>query len=109
MSNENMIQAKRLPNGKIVQVMPDGTIKPFESRTDWAAYDALTEEEITTAALSDPDSVILTDEQLAGLSHVLNPKEIRQRLHMTQEQFAEQFQVPLGTLRDWEQGVSVPD
>jgi putative transcriptional regulator len=104
-----MITARRLPDGKIVQVMPDGTTRPFESKTDWAAYDALTEEEITAAALADPDSVILTDEQLAELSHVLNPREIRQKLHMTQEQFAEQFQVPLGTLRDWEQGVSLPD
>jgi putative transcriptional regulator len=28
---------------------------------------------------------------------------------MTQEQFAAEFHIPLGTLRDWEQGVSWPD
>jgi Predicted transcriptional regulator len=28
---------------------------------------------------------------------------------MTQEQFAIQFHVPLGTLRDWEQGAKYPD
>jgi putative transcriptional regulator len=28
---------------------------------------------------------------------------------MTQEQFAAEFRIPLGTLRDWEQGISVPD
>jgi hypothetical protein len=28
---------------------------------------------------------------------------------MTQEQFARQFQIALGTLRDWEQGVRRPD
>jgi putative transcriptional regulator len=89
--------------------MPDGTTRPFESRTDWAAFDALTEEEVTAAALSDPDSVLLTDEQLAEGRLVPNPKEIRQKLQMTQEQFAMQFQIPLGTLRDWEQGVSTPD
>ena len=61
------------------------------------------------AALSDPDNPPWTEEELARASHVPNPKQIRQKLHMTQEQFAEQFQVPLGTLRDWEQGVSVPD
>src|SRR5690606_4644522 len=76
--------------------------------SNWAAYDALTEEEITVAALSDPDTVLLTDEELRK-SRIPNPREIRQKLHMTQEQFAEQFQVPLGTLRDWEQGVSMPD
>jgi putative transcriptional regulator len=104
-----MITARLLPNGTVVQVLPDGTTRPFESKTDWARFNALTEEEITAAALSDPDSVILTDEELAQGRHVPNPKEIRQKLHMTQEQFAEQFQVPLGTLRDWEQGVSIPD
>lgn len=28
---------------------------------------------------------------------------------MTQEQFAKRFEIPLGTLRDWEQGASLPD
>ena len=28
---------------------------------------------------------------------------------MTQEQFAAEFHIPLATLRNWEQGVSVPD
>jgi len=28
---------------------------------------------------------------------------------MTQEKFAEQFGIPLGTLRDWEQGRKEPD
>jgi putative transcriptional regulator len=109
MSNDNMIYAKRLPDGKIVQVMPDGTTRPFENKTDWSAFDALTEEEVTAAALSDPDNVVLTDEQLAEGRYLPNPKEIRQKLQMTQEQFAAQFHIPLGTLRDWEQGVSAPD
>jgi putative transcriptional regulator len=109
MSSENTIYARRLPDGKIVQVMPDGTTRPFESKTDWASFNALTEEEVTAAALSDPDSVLLTDEQLAEGRHAPNPREIRQKLQMTQEQFAAEFHIPLGTLRDWEQGVSVPD
>ena len=28
---------------------------------------------------------------------------------MTQEEFATRFQIPLGTLRDWEQGKAEPD
>ena len=40
---------------------------------------------------------------------VPNPRRIRERLKLTQEQFATRFEVPLGTLRDWEQGVSYPD
>ncbi|MCC6455265.1 MAG: helix-turn-helix domain-containing protein [Caldilineaceae bacterium] len=89
--------------------MPDGSTQPLQGKTDWAALEALTEEEITAAALSDPDNPPWIEEELARLPDLPNPKEIRQKLQMTQEQFAEQFQVPLGTLRDWEQGVSVPD
>ena len=99
MSSENTIRARLLPNGKVVQVMPDGTTRSFEGQTDWA----------TLKALSDPDTVLLTEEELAQLPEGPNLKEIRARLQLTQEQFAEKFQVPLGTLRDWEQGVSVPD
>lgn len=109
MSNKNMIYAKRLPDGRVVQEMPDGTTRPFEAKTDWATFDALTEEEITAAALSDSDNPPLTDEQLAQGREVPSPKEIRQKLQMTQEQFAAEFRIPLGTLRDWEQGVRVPD
>ena len=104
-----MVRARRLPNGTVVEILPDGTTRPVEDTTDWVRLDAMTEEEIEANALSDPDNPPLTDEELARLQRVPNPKEIRQKLHMTQEQFAAQFQVPLGTLRDWEQGVRQPD
>jgi putative transcriptional regulator len=103
-----MIQAKRLANGKLVQVMPDGTEREFVSQTDWAAFDAQTDEEVMAAVLSDPDAVVLTDEERRE-RHVPNVRKIRQKLQLTQEQFAERFQVPIGTLRDWEQGVTLPD
>ncbi|MDQ3692057.1 MAG: helix-turn-helix domain-containing protein [Chloroflexota bacterium] len=77
--------------------------------TDWARVLATTEEEIDANALADPDNPPLTDEELARMRLSPNPKRIRQRLQMTQEQFAEGFQVPLGTLRDWEQGTRRPD
>lgn len=109
MSEENIIRARLLPDGTVVQVMPDGTTRPMEDPTDWERFDALTEEEITAAALSDPDNPPLTDEELARFRRVENPKEIRQKLQMTQEQFAVEFHIPLGTLRDWEQGVRWPD
>ena len=34
---------------------------------------------------------------------------LRQQLAMTQSEFAAAFQIPLGTLRDWEQHRSTPD
>jgi DNA-binding transcriptional regulator YiaG len=36
-------------------------------------------------------------------------KIIRRVLGLTQEEFAARFQIPLATLRDWEQGVAEPD
>jgi putative transcriptional regulator len=36
-------------------------------------------------------------------------RTLRRALDLTQEEFAVRFQIPLGTLRDWEQGKSEPD
>ena len=109
MSEENMVRARLLPDGTVVQILPDGSTRPLVDTTDYARLDAMTEEEIEANALSDPDNPPLTDEDLARFHRVVGPKEIRQQLGMTQEQFAVEFRIPLGTLRDWEQGVSFPD
>ena len=60
-------------------------------------------------ALADPDNPPLTDDQLARRRRVPDPREIRQRLGLTQRAFAQQFPIALGTLRDWEQGARRPD
>ena len=109
MNEENMIRARLLPDGTVVEILSDGSTRPLVDQTDYARLDAMTEEEIEANALSDPDNPPLTDEELARFRRVENPKEIRQQLNMTQEQFATQFHIPLGTLRDWEQGVRLPD
>jgi putative transcriptional regulator len=69
----------------------------------------MTEEEIEANARSDPDNPPLTPEELARMRPVPHPGRIRARLKLTQEEFAARFEIPLGTLRDWEQGVSNPD
>ena len=96
-------------NGLTMQVMPDGTRRPIEDKTEWARLIAMTEEEIEEAAVADSDNPPLTETELKKLRRVPNPKEIRKRLKMTQQQFAAQFGLPLGTLRDWEQGTREPD
>jgi len=78
-------------------------------RTDWVRINALTDAEVTAAALSDPDAQPLTPAQLARMRRVSRVKLLRQRLGMTQERFAEAFHLPITTLRDWEQGRSTPD
>ena len=77
--------------------------------TDWARLDAMTDEEVVAAALSDPDAQPLTAEQLAKMRRVSRVKVLRQRLGMTQLQFADAFHLPITTLRDWEQHRSAPD
>lgn len=109
MSEEGMIRARLLPDGTVVQVLADGSTRPIVSTTDWDRVNAMTEEEIDANAAADPDNPPLTPEELARMRLVPNPKRIRERLQMTQEQFAAGFQVPLGTLRDWEQGTRLPD
>ena len=36
-------------------------------------------------------------------------KTIREKLKLTQLEFAERYEIPLGTLRDWERGARFPD
>jgi len=111
MSDETtMIRARLLADGTVVQVLPDGTTRPFtEDRTDWERLAAMTEEEIEANALADPDSAPETDEEIAAAWGGNYIKDMRARLDLTQAEFAERFRIPLGTLRDWERGASVPD
>jgi putative transcriptional regulator len=87
------------------------SVYPWSLMTDaeWARLDAMTEEELHQNALDDPDNPPLTDEQLARMRRVPHPREIRERLGLTQRDFARAFHIALGTLRDWEQGVQRPD
>ncbi len=74
---------------------------PSRGDTDWARLDAMTDEEVAAAALSDPDAQPLTSEQLSKMRRVSRVKVLRQRLDMTQMQFADAFHLPITTLRDW--------
>jgi putative transcriptional regulator len=78
-------------------------------KTDWRRLDAMTDKEVEAAAQSDPDARPLTPAQLAKMRCVSRVKVLRQRLNMTQAEFAEAFHLPLTTLRDWEQRRSTPD
>lgn len=76
---------------------------------DWSRADAMTDEEIHAAALADPDAQPLTPEREARMKRTPQVKVIRRALDLSQEEFAERFRIPLGTLRDWEQGRKDPD
>lgn len=80
-----------------------------ETDTDWDAVDALTDDQIHAAALSDSDCAPVPVYDTPGLIHQVNVKRLRERLGLTQEAFAATYRIPVGTLRDWEQRRKNPD
>jgi len=109
LSKKNTIVAKRQSDGTIVQVLADGSTKPLEDKTNWARLRAMTDEEVTAAARSDPNARPMTLKQLRSARRVPRTKTLRRALHLTQEEFATRYRIPIGTLRDWEQGRCEPD
>ena len=81
----------------------------MKTKHDWTRADAMTPEDIHAAALSDPDAQPLTDDDMARMKQTPRVKIIRRAFKLSQEEFAARFRIPLGTLRDWEQGRKEPD
>jgi putative transcriptional regulator len=71
----------------------------------------MTDDQRHAAAIADLDARPITEEDLAtGRVRVVAPlRLIRRRLKLSQEEFAAQFRIPVGTLRDWEQRRKEPD
>jgi uncharacterized protein (DUF4415 family) len=70
MKQENIVRA-RFIDGVMYQEHPDGSLIPLpKGEADWAALAAKTEEQLLEEALSDPDALPLTDEQLAQFERV---------------------------------------
>ena len=68
---------------------------------------SLTDEEAEKAALSDPDNLPLKKgDAVKTLSRI---RTLRRVLKLTQKEFSLYYQIPIGTLRDWEQGRCEPD
>jgi putative transcriptional regulator len=81
----------------------------FAKHYCWARFDKISDDEAEANALADPDNPPMTGEQLRSASRMPQVKVIRRALGLTQEEFSGRYQIPLGTLRDWEQGRSEPD
>ncbi len=69
----------------------------------------MTAKQAEQAALADPDAQPLTDADLKRMRRIPRVKIIRRALGVSQEEFAARYHIPLGTLRDWEQGRALPD
>jgi putative transcriptional regulator len=82
-----------------------------KAKVDWSRLDAMTAAQRHAAAMADPDARPITEEDVATGRVRVVPQVwlIRRRLKLSQEQFAAQFRIPVGTVRDWEQRRKEPD
>lgn len=77
--NETIITARMHKDGTVLEVLPDGSERPFPKQQ----MRQMTEEEIYAAALSDPDAQPLTEADLACMKRVSRAKTIRRALQLT--------------------------
>ncbi len=103
--NKTTTMARIRPDGTIVEILDDGSERPFPK----TPMRPMTEAEITAAAAADPDARPMTAEERAKARKVPRVRTLRRALGLTQEEFAARYHIPLGTLRDWEQGRTEPD
>lgn len=76
---------------------------PRMTPEEQARLDAMTDEEITAAALSDPDNPPLTDDEIERFRAARLAKTVRHELGLSQKEFAERFHISYARLRDIEQ------
>ena len=110
MKSGSTLVRRRLEGGRWYEVRADGSERPLARKAaDWSRLDAMTEKEREAAAKSDPDAQPLADKQLKRMRRVPYAKHVRWAIGLNQEEFAAAFGIPIGTLRDWEQGRCTPD
>jgi|SRR5581483_3655600 len=92
-------------DGKIVKISNGGKETPFPG----VPLRPMTEAQVRAAANADPDARPITSEELRKAKRIPRVRTLRRALGFTQEEFAARYQIPIGTLRDWEQGRAAPD
>jgi putative transcriptional regulator len=92
-------------DGTVVEVLAGDNERPFPD----SPMRPMTEAEVEAAAVADPDARPMTTEELRQARRVPRIRTLRRALGLTQEEFAGRYHIPLGTLRDWEQGRTEPD
>jgi putative transcriptional regulator len=74
-----------------------------------ARLDAMSDEEIATAARSDPDNPPLTEDELKRIGTARRVRAVRMRSGLSQTEFARAFHINVARLRDLEQGRTQAD
>jgi putative transcriptional regulator len=93
---------------KIVRMTMEEALEAAKLTPEQQAYqDSLSEDDINRAIAEDPDAPDFSDPELAQhLRPIPDPdvRLIRAKLDLTQVAFARALDVPVATIRDWEQG-----
>jgi putative transcriptional regulator len=92
-------------DGKVVKVSKGGRETPFRERP----MRAMTDAQVEAAASTDPDARPMSPDEMRRAKRLPQVKTLRRALGLTQEEFAARYHIPVGTLRDWEQGRVEPD
>jgi putative transcriptional regulator len=84
------------------------SVKNTRDKTDWETLKNMTEDDIERAANSDPDNPLLSEHELKQFKRVspvqdIDVKDIRTKLHLSQDEFAIFFGVSKRTIQEWEQ------
>ncbi len=69
----------------------------------------MSQKQIEAAAEADRNNRPLSPADLGRMKRTPQVKIIRRALGISQEDFAARYHIPIGTLRDWEQGRVAPD
>ena len=85
-----------------------GAQYPLSDR-ERSRFDKLTDAEIEARALTDPDNPPQTKEQLRRMVLAREVRLTREKLGLSQPEFATRFHIGLARLRDFEQARSEPD
>jgi putative transcriptional regulator len=80
-------------------------LEEIKRSVDWARIDAMTDDEIERNIASDPDAATFSDAELTAI----RVQQVRKSTGLSQPEFARRFQLPVATLRDWEQARREPD
>ncbi len=103
--SKTITTARIRADGKIVRISKSGKELPFPHKP----MRRMTETQVRAAANADPDARPMTSAESRKAKPIPHVKTLRRALGLSQEEFAVRYQIPLGTLRDWEQGRAVPD
>lgn len=83
--------------------------KPARTASPSSVPSPTIDEALEASAREDRDAPSLTESFIKRSKGAPPVRIVRRALKLTQEEFATRYHIPLGTLRDWEQGRSEPD